>query len=67
MEKVISAPAVETGISGAFESLRVKYDQYRLYRRTINELSSLSDRSLSDLGLSRAMIKGLAHETAYGQ
>lgn len=39
----------------------------KVYRTTIAELESLSNRDLSDLGLSRAMIKSIALETAYGK
>lgn len=40
--------------------------QYRLYRATLNELGSLSDRDLADLGLHRAMIADVAREASYG-
>ena len=39
--------------------------QYRLYRATLNELASLSDRDLADLGLHRAMIADVAREASY--
>lgn len=38
----------------------------RTYRTTLNELSALSDRELSDLNLSRATIPSVAHQAAYG-
>jgi uncharacterized protein YjiS (DUF1127 family) len=37
----------------------------RLFNQTLFELSSLSDRDLSDLGLSRANIADVAREAAY--
>ena len=37
----------------------------RLYLRTISELNSLSNRELSDLGLSRSMIKTIAYNAVY--
>lgn len=37
----------------------------RLYRRTLNELSSLSDRQLADLGLNRSMLRRVAWQAAY--
>lgn len=49
-------------ISGMFEAV-VKYRQYR---KTITELSSLSTKELSDIGLSLSAIKSVAHETIYG-
>jgi len=39
----------------------------KVYRTTLNELRDLSDRDLNDLGMSRAMIKGIALEAAYGE
>jgi uncharacterized protein YjiS (DUF1127 family) len=39
--------------------------KYKLYRATLVELESLNDRDLSDLGISRGMIKAIAHEAAY--
>lgn len=41
--------------------------RWRLYRRTLAEMSVLSDRALADLGLHRSMLKRVAwiaaHET----
>ncbi|WP_372605039.1 DUF1127 domain-containing protein [Actibacterium sp.] len=37
----------------------------RIYTQTMRELSSLSDRELADLGLTRSMIRSLAIEAAY--
>ncbi|MDX8348339.1 DUF1127 domain-containing protein [Cognatiyoonia sp. IB215446] len=39
----------------------------KVYRTTLNELRGLSDRDLNDLGMSRAMVKGIALEAAYGE
>ena len=36
------------------------------YRRTMNELSMLSDSALADLGISRDQIPSAARETIYG-
>ncbi len=41
--------------------------RYRLYRQTHDELAALSDRDLSDLGLSRADIADVATEAAYNR
>ena len=36
------------------------------YVRTLDELQSMSDYDLADLGISRLSIKDIAHEAAYG-
>ncbi|PVH30155.1 DUF1127 domain-containing protein [Pararhodobacter oceanensis] len=40
--------------------------RYKVYSATKAELSSLSDRSLRDLGIPRSSIRRLALEAAYG-
>lgn len=37
-----------------------------VYTRTLRELQSLNDRELNDLGMSRASLRHIAHEAAYG-
>ncbi|WP_116133829.1 DUF1127 domain-containing protein [Tropicimonas sp. IMCC34043] len=49
---------------GLLETLRARYRRVRIYRETVAELSSLSDRSLADLGLSRTMIRPVAREVS---
>ncbi|EBA12787.1 DUF1127 domain-containing protein [Roseobacter sp. CCS2] len=39
----------------------------KTYRTTLSELETLSTRDLADLGISRSMIKAIAHEAAYGK
>ena len=61
-----------------FAALRVQLDQVHdrwrdaltrrnVYQQTVHELSTLSDRDLADLGISRCDIRRLAKETAYGE
>ncbi len=38
-----------------------------IYLRTLEELSSMSDRDLADIDLSRANIADVAREAAYGK
>lgn len=52
-------------IAATFKSVTMRVASYRLYRKTVNELSALSSRELDDLGLSRSMIKRTALEAAY--
>ncbi len=40
-------------------------EKRRVYRQTVLELSNLSDRDLSDLGISRFEITALARATVY--
>jgi uncharacterized protein YjiS (DUF1127 family) len=47
-------------------SLVESLSRYRVYRETLAELEGLSNRDLNDLGLSRAGIKAVALEAAYG-
>jgi len=37
----------------------------RLYKRTLNELSDLTNHELADLGLCRANLRSIAYEAAY--
>ena len=43
------------------------YAAWRVYRNTLNELQSLHNRDLNDLGISRSEIRSIALEAAYGQ
>ena len=38
-----------------------------VYNNTLRELSGLSDRDLSDLGMHRSMIRQVAQDAAYGK
>ncbi|AJE47933.1 DUF1127 domain-containing protein [Celeribacter indicus] len=60
------APASTGSFGGVFKTVAERYARYRVYRETVAELSGLSDRDLSDLGLSRASIRAVAHTAAYG-
>ncbi|SDE51024.1 DUF1127 domain-containing protein [Limimaricola pyoseonensis] len=45
-------------------SLADRIARQKIYRSTYNELQSLTDRDLADLGISRSAIKGIAIEAA---
>ncbi|MGR3615357.1 MAG: DUF1127 domain-containing protein [Paracoccaceae bacterium] len=47
-------------------SLGDRFSRYRMYRKTLDELTALSARELDDLGLNRSMLKRVALEAAYG-
>ena len=55
---VTSDPKAETKEENM--SIIGKYKDWRAYRRTVNELSGLSNRELADLGINRADIPFVA-------
>ncbi|MEX0351513.1 MAG: DUF1127 domain-containing protein [Paracoccaceae bacterium] len=54
-----------SGFYAGIENLKTRFEQYRVYRRTLGELSALSERELADLGMHRSMIRRIAMEAAY--
>jgi uncharacterized protein YjiS (DUF1127 family) len=54
-------------ISDLRASLADRYARRMVYRTTLNELATLNDRDLDDLGISRSMIKSIAWDAAYGK
>ena len=55
-----------TGIVSAIETLTERFARYRLYRRTLAELSTLTDHERTDLGFSGQSPRVAAHEAVYG-
>ena len=53
------------GNSGLLGGLTQRVDRYRTYRRTLDELQSLTDRDLADLGVSRLQLRSIAYSAAY--
>lgn len=51
-------------IAAFFHARALRWVQYGVYVRTLSELSSLTDRELTDLGLSRGMLPSVAREAA---
>lgn len=51
-------------LEAARNTIRARLHRFRVYRATRLELTRLSDRELSDLGLNRSMIRALAREAA---
>lgn len=45
--------------------LAAKLARRKVYRQTLNELMSLSDRELNDLGLNRSVLRSVAYQAAY--
>ena len=46
-------------------TLRTRLEQRKIYRETLRELMTLSDRELNDLGLNRSTIRRVAWQAAY--
>jgi uncharacterized protein YjiS (DUF1127 family) len=53
--------------NGPFARLRASWARYREYRKTLAELSALTDRDLADLDISRSDIGYIAYQGAYGR
>lgn len=59
--------AANNGVIAKFVAdLRDHLARRAVYRQTVRELAQLSDRELSDLGLSRSSIRSTAYEAAWG-
>ncbi len=54
-------------VSENLRALADSYAKYRLYRRTVRELSELSAADLADIGLNRGAIISAAREAVYGK
>ena len=53
--------------TGSFEPLRGGWENFRSYHKTLSELRGLSDRQLSDLGMSRSSLGKTARLAVYGK
>lgn len=49
-----------------FAQIKEHFEKHRTYKRTLKELSKLTDRELADIGISRGMIREIAREHATG-
>lgn len=66
---ILNFPAASAEAPAAIsriEALRVRFSKWVLYRRTVRELSELSNNELADLGMSRASIRSVAWHAVYG-
>ena len=52
-----------TSVANWFNKLNARLEQRRKINKTIQELQALTDYELADIGISRGMIKSVAHET----
>lgn len=58
----------QSGLTGwmaaSVNALRTRMEKRRVFRTTMNELGSLSNRELADLGLHRSMLRRVAWQAA---
>jgi uncharacterized protein YjiS (DUF1127 family) len=59
------------GLAERFNTFRAELADRRaklnVYRTTVAELATMSDRDLADIGIARGMIEAIALEAAYGK
>lgn len=53
-------------VAPSFAAQAERFAKWRLYRRTLAELSEITPRELADLGLSRSNLRAAAYEAVYG-
>jgi uncharacterized protein YjiS (DUF1127 family) len=63
----VSSFGVADRFAAIVASVKVNLAQRRVYTQTLTELSALSERELTDLGIARGMIGEIAREAAYGK
>lgn len=51
--------------AGLINGMTQRFQKYRTYRQTLDELEALSDRELADLDLHRSMLRAIAYRAAY--
>jgi len=61
----MSTPFARANRAPIFGDIAERIARYRTYRTTLNELQTLSDRDLSDLGISRGEMRSIAYRAAY--
>jgi uncharacterized protein YjiS (DUF1127 family) len=57
---------VERSAGSLLENARQAFADWRAYRVTLGELNALTERQLSDVGMSRATLPGTARRAIYG-
>ncbi|WP_050928001.1 DUF1127 domain-containing protein [Aestuariivita boseongensis] len=64
-ETTQSASLRNWGLAGKWQDLQARFTRWRLYRQTLGEMASLSNRELADLGLHRSELKRVALMAVY--
>lgn len=63
---ILAGRATNNSLSAIISEMKTKFQMRRAYRRTVKELSVLTDGELSDLGLYRGVIHETAMKAVYG-
>ncbi|WP_308916735.1 DUF1127 domain-containing protein [Jannaschia sp. LMIT008] len=56
----------KNGLARYVDGIKTSYAQWRVYRKTRDELSALSERDLADLGVAPGDVEAIARQAAYG-
>lgn len=67
MALVTDIRSTDFGFATMVATVREALARRKVYRQTLNELKSLSERELGDLGLHHSMLTRVALEAAYGK
>jgi uncharacterized protein YjiS (DUF1127 family) len=71
MAYVNNSRAVSLGLADRFAAyvatVKMNAAKRRIYEKTVRELNVLTDRELTDLGISRLSIEDVARVAAYGK
>ena len=59
-----TTPSLTARFGAAFETLATRYKQRRMYRETYDGLNALTNRELTDLGLTRSELRHVSWEAA---
>jgi len=62
----MSTPFARANRAPIFGGIVERFTRYRDYRTTLNELQTLSERELVDLGITRGDVRSIAYRAAYG-
>lgn len=60
--RTLDGTAFGSGLGGLRSAFSARLARYRAYRRTVEELTQLSDRDLADMGMHRSNIAQIARE-----
>jgi len=66
LSTVASHPTLAARVHSFIEGYKAASVRRKLYRKTVSELSALSNHDLSDIGISRGQIEDIARKHAFG-